>query len=154
MGPLPEGVHELSCDEFPCAWACGAAGGVLGRAEVEACLQAACRSRENGQIPADGRQRQAAERVLRSVPAEADVPPGSPMAFGERCWAPGGTVGSLVLLADGPAALLLWLLAAPVSLAGMPALRLVWPPVAPVSLVGAPVSRLAALLAPRLVVLA
>src|SRR2546422_4722846 len=33
MGSLPEGAHELSCDEFPCAWACGAAGGVLGRAE-------------------------------------------------------------------------------------------------------------------------
>src|SRR5438034_6950528 len=33
MGPLPEGAHELSCDGFPCAWACGSAGGVLGRAE-------------------------------------------------------------------------------------------------------------------------
>ena len=33
MGLLPEGAHELSCDEFPYAWACGAAGGVLERAE-------------------------------------------------------------------------------------------------------------------------
>ena len=152
MGPLPEGVHELSCDEFPCAWACGAAGGVLGRAEVAARLQAAGRSRENGQIPvrqvracqtpAAGRQRQAAERVLRSLPAQADVPPGSPMAFGERLWAPGG---SLVLLTDGPAVLLLWLLAVPASLAGVPALRRVWPPLAPVSLADAPVSRLVVL---------
>src|SRR5947209_6463794 len=161
MGQLPEGIHELSCDGFPCAWACVAAGGVLGRAEGEVHLQAACRSPETGQlplrqvracqIPADGCQRQAAESVLRSIPAEADVPPASPLAFGERLWMPGG---SLVLLTEGPAALLLWLLAAPASLVGGPTLRRVWPPDAPVSLADAPVSWLAARLSPRLVVLA
>jgi hypothetical protein len=38
MSPLPEGVHELFCDEFPCAWACGAVGDALGKAEEEALL--------------------------------------------------------------------------------------------------------------------
>src|SRR5947209_3775732 len=49
MGRLPEGAHELSCDEFPCAWACGAAGGVLGRVEeADLVLEAAASPGDEG----------------------------------------------------------------------------------------------------------
>ena len=65
MDLLHKLVHDPALGEFPCARACVAAGDALGRAEGEARLQAACRSREHGQIsvrrlragqlPADGR---------------------------------------------------------------------------------------------------
>src|SRR5205085_12553413 len=118
MGRLPEGAHELSCDEFPCAWACGAAGGVLGRVEeADLVLEAASSPGDEG---CSREQRGAQMRGVLASPIPGHV------RFAQ---ANGG------LLLDAPARVVHCLLNCPedslVVPAVAPALGPLWPPVVP-----------------------
>src|SRR5947209_1327482 len=131
MSGLPKGVHGPSGDEFARAWACEAAGDVLWRAEAEACLQVAARSREHGpilgrrlwpaQLPADHHTARGGHQPSEAGCCPARCAHPFPLVVGPRCWLPDGwLVWQLYRPAAGPAAL-----------GGRPSLSPVWPTAGP-----------------------